>query len=81
MSKVFRPWDVEEVWLFPASVQDYVPAGHIAHLVRDTVREEYPATSAASIAVRVRRRTAAIFSSDGRAANEVYSEIRSGPSG
>ena len=39
MSKVFRPWDVEEVWLFPASVQDFVPPGHIAHLIRETVRE------------------------------------------
>ena len=39
MSKVFRPWDVDEVWLFPASVQDFVPPGHIAHLIRETVRE------------------------------------------
>jgi transposase len=39
MSKVFRPWDVEEVWLFPASVQDFVPPGHTAHLIRETVRE------------------------------------------
>src|SRR2546429_8289527 len=27
------------VWLFPASVQDFVPPGHIAHLIRETVRE------------------------------------------
>src|ERR1700680_177515 len=39
MSKVFRAWDVDEVWLFPASVQDFVPHGHIAHLIRETVRE------------------------------------------
>jgi transposase len=39
MSKVFRPWNVDEVWLFPASVQDFVPPGHIAHLIRETVRE------------------------------------------
>src|SRR5258708_16368020 len=39
MSKVFRPWDVDEVWLFPAWVQDFVPPGHIAHLIRETVRE------------------------------------------
>ena len=39
MSKVFRQWDVDQVWLFPASVQDFVPAKHIAHLVRETVRE------------------------------------------
>ena len=30
MSKVFRAWDVDKVWLFPASVQDFVPPGHIA---------------------------------------------------
>ena len=39
MSKVFRPWDVDEVWLFPASVQDFVPPKHIAHLIRETVRD------------------------------------------
>src|ERR1700719_2341411 len=39
MSKVFRAWDVDEVRLFPASVQDFVPPGHIAHLIRETVRE------------------------------------------
>ena len=39
MSKVFRAWDMDEVWLFPASVQDFVPPGHIAHLIRETVRE------------------------------------------
>jgi transposase len=39
MSKVFRAWDVDEVWLLPASVQDFVPLGHIAHLIRETVRE------------------------------------------
>ena len=39
MSKIFRAWDVDEVWLFPASVQDFVPPGHIAHLIRETVRE------------------------------------------
>ena len=39
MSKTFRPWDVEQRWLFPPSVQELVPAGHLAHFVRDTVRE------------------------------------------
>src|SRR6201987_2668487 len=38
MSKTFRPWDVEQIWLLPPSVQDLVPAGHIAHFVRDLVR-------------------------------------------
>ena len=39
MSKTFRPWDVDQVWLLPPSVQDLVPAGHVAHFVRDTVRD------------------------------------------
>ena len=40
MSKVFRPWKTDEVWLLPPSVADFVPAGHPAHLVRDLVSEE-----------------------------------------
>lgn len=39
MSKSFRAWDVDQRWLLPASVHDFVPAGHLAHFVRDTVRE------------------------------------------
>jgi transposase len=39
MSKKFRAWDVDQCWLLPPSVHDYVPAGHLAHFVRDTVRE------------------------------------------
>jgi transposase len=40
MSKTYRPWDVEQRWLLPPSVQELVPAGHVAHFVRETVREE-----------------------------------------
>ena len=40
MSKVFRAWKIDEVWLLPPSVGDFVPAGHPAHLVRDLVSEE-----------------------------------------
>ena len=40
MMKSFRPWCVDDAWLLPASVQDFVPPGHPAHLVRDIVREE-----------------------------------------
>jgi transposase len=40
MSKTFRPWDVEQGWLLPPSVHELVPAGHLAHFVRETVREE-----------------------------------------
>ena len=37
MSKTFRPWAVDDTWLLPPSVHDFVPAGHPAHLVRDLV--------------------------------------------
>jgi transposase len=40
MSKTFRPWDVDQAWLLPPSVHDFVPAGHPAHLIREIVREE-----------------------------------------
>ena len=40
MSKTFRAWDVDQVWLLPPSVHDFVRAGHPAHVVRDLVREE-----------------------------------------
>jgi transposase len=40
MSKTFRPWDVEQRWLLPPSIHELVPAGHVAHFVRETVREE-----------------------------------------
>ena len=39
MSKTFRPWDVDQTWLLPQSVHEFVPEGHMAHFVRDTVRE------------------------------------------
>ncbi len=39
MSKTYRAWDVDQGWLLPASVHDFVPAGHLAHFVRETVRE------------------------------------------
>src|SRR5258707_1352239 len=38
MSKTFRAWDVDQRWLLPASVDDLVPSGHVAHFVRETVR-------------------------------------------
>src|SRR5918998_2630942 len=40
MTKSFRPWKVTEAWLLPSSVQEFVPAGHPAHLVRDIAAEE-----------------------------------------
>ena len=40
MTKSFRAWRVDEVWLLPPSVQEFVPEGHPAHLVRGIVAEE-----------------------------------------
>ena len=40
MAKTFREWNVEQSWLLPPSVMDFVPADHVAHFVRDTVREQ-----------------------------------------
>jgi transposase len=39
MTKVFRSWDVDQGWLLPPSLHEFVPPGHMAHFVRDTVRE------------------------------------------
>ena len=39
MAKVFRSWDVDQGWLLPPSLHEFVPPGHMAHVVRDTVRE------------------------------------------
>lgn len=39
MAKTFRAWDVDQGWLLPPSVHEFVPPGHLAHFVRDTVRE------------------------------------------
>ena len=38
MAKVFRSWDADQGWLLPPSVHEFVPPGHLAHFVRDTVR-------------------------------------------
>ena len=45
MSKTFRPWDVDQRWLLPPSVDELVPEGHVAHFVRETVREELDLSS------------------------------------
>ena len=39
MAKTFRDWDIEQMMMFPPSVKDFVPAGHLAHFVRNTVVE------------------------------------------
>src|SRR5262249_32860524 len=40
MNKSFRPWDVEQVTMFPATIMDFVPADHVANFVRNLVLEE-----------------------------------------
>lgn len=40
MEKRFRRWDPEQGLLLPPSVEDFVPAGHPARLVRDLVADE-----------------------------------------
>lgn len=39
MAKTFRPWDLDQAWLLPPSVRDFVPPEHLAHFARDLVRE------------------------------------------
>jgi transposase len=39
MAKTFKSWDVDQPVLLPPSVQELVPVGHLAHFVRDLVRE------------------------------------------
>ncbi|GAB0115919.1 hypothetical protein AcidC75_34430 [Acidisoma sp. C75] len=39
MRKIFRSWDGDQDWLLPPSVHQFVLPGHVAHFVRDTVRE------------------------------------------
>lgn len=45
MAKKFRAWDVDQVLLLPPSIQDLVPQGHMAHFVRDTVRDSLDLSS------------------------------------
>ncbi len=40
MNKSFRPWRVDQDLLLPPSVRDFVPADHVAHFIRDLVRED-----------------------------------------
>jgi hypothetical protein len=30
---------VDQDWLLPPSLREFVPTGHVAHFIRDTVRE------------------------------------------
>jgi transposase len=40
MEKRFRRWDTDQTLLLPPAVDDFVPEGHPARLVRDLVRNE-----------------------------------------
>ena len=40
MSKTFRDWNLDQGMLLPPSVRDFVPAGHLAHFIRDLVSQE-----------------------------------------
>ena len=40
MSKTFREWQPEQNVMFPPSVLDLVPPGHLAHFIRNVVSEE-----------------------------------------
>src|SRR5947209_3518922 len=39
MEITFCDWDIEQLMMFPPSVEDFVPQGHVAHFVRSTVSE------------------------------------------
>src|SRR5579872_2217578 len=43
--KTFRPWELAQNLLFPPSVLDFVPANHLAHFIREVVREELDLSS------------------------------------
>ena len=45
MAKTFRAWEVDQVWMLPATVRELVPEGHVAHFVRDTVRQDLDLSS------------------------------------
>ena len=40
MAKTFREWTPEQNTMFPASVLDFVPPGHVVHFVLNVVREQ-----------------------------------------
>ena len=45
MTKIFRSWDADQDWLFPQSLHEFVPPDHIAHFIRDLVRDELDLTA------------------------------------
>lgn len=45
MTKTFRSWDADQDWLLPASLHEFVPPDHVAHFIRDLVRDELDLTA------------------------------------
>jgi transposase len=45
MKKIFRSRDVDHDWLPPQSLHEFVPADHVAHFIRDLVRDELNLTA------------------------------------
>jgi transposase len=45
MAKTFRSWEPEQRWLLPPAIEEFVPPGHLAHFVRELVREELDLTA------------------------------------
>ncbi len=39
MSKTFRPFDPEQMFLMPASMRDWLPANHLAYFISDVVEQ------------------------------------------
>ena len=37
MSKTFRPYDPDQIFLMPESLQDWPPKGHLAYFISDVV--------------------------------------------
>jgi hypothetical protein len=38
MGQTFRPWDVDQQWMLPPPLHEFVPAGHEARFIREAVR-------------------------------------------
>jgi transposase len=49
MSKTFREWDCEQTLMFPPSVLDFVPKGHLAHFVRETTQDSLDLSAILSV--------------------------------
>ena len=39
MSKTFRPYEPDQIFLMPASIRDWLPADHLAYFISDVVEQ------------------------------------------